>query len=140
RVGAWERRPETGWSHTLQMTGLTGLVESMDKAGLRGVVTQLGIVAHGDQPGVVQLDRVLMAATSSGFESEFNRLRWYLTRDAMLTFYSCIAGQGERGSRLLIEISRLLPGRTVVGFEVFGLIGPPGLTNSPGAMIGTDTS
>lgn len=140
RVGAWEQKPETGWSHTFPVQGLSQLMDLVERASLRGVVTHLGIVAHGDQPGVVQLDRLLTSATTADFRAEFQRLRWYLTRDAMLTFYSCIAGQGERGSQLLIEISRQLPGRTIVGFEVFGLIGPSGLKNAPGHMIGTDTA
>jgi len=140
RVGAWAKKPESGWSHTVQMRGLSDLMESISSAGIRGTVTHLAIVAHGDQPGVVQLDRLLTGANVSNFTSELSALRWHLTRDAMLTFYSCIAGQGERGSRLLVEISRQLPGRTIVGFEVFGLIGPMGLTNMPGHMIGTDTA
>jgi hypothetical protein len=140
RVGAWTRNPATGWSHTLQMNGLGDLTRAMDRAGLKGVVTQLGIVAHGDQPGQVILNRQLTAATIDVFRFELNGLRSYLTRNGILTFYSCIAGKGEAGSRLLVALSNQLPGRTVVGFELFGLIGPPGIPNAPGNVIATETS
>jgi hypothetical protein len=140
RVGLWSKKPESGWSHTIQMEGLSDLMESMSRVGLQGAVTHLAIVAHGDQPGIVQLDRLLTVGTIAGFSADFKGLQGYLTRDAMLTFFSCIAGKDKRGSHLLIEISRQLPGRTIVGFEVFGLIGAPGYTNPPGQMAGTEMS
>jgi hypothetical protein len=56
----------------------------------------------------------------------------------MLIFYSCIAGQGAEGSLLLTSLSTHLPSRTIVAFEVFGLIGR--LPNTPGAMEATTTS
>ncbi|MES1165976.1 MAG: DUF4347 domain-containing protein [Verrucomicrobiota bacterium] len=139
RVGAWQQKGETGWSNTMQMRGLSDLADSMERAKLRGMVSHLAIVAHGDQPGVVQLDRILMSSNVSSFLADFANLKPYLTGDGMLTFYSCIAGKDQPGSRLLTEVSRILPGCTVVGFEVFGLIGPSGLSNAPGSMIGTDT-
>ena len=121
----------------MQMGGLLDLADSLERARLRGAVNQLAIVAHGDQPGVVQLDRLLMGSNVSSLAADFAKLKPYLTADGMLTFYSCIAGKDELGSRLLIEVSRLLPGCTIVGFEIFGVIGPAGLKNDPGSMKGT---
>jgi len=141
RVGAWTRDPSTGWSHTLEMRGLGDLMSSMDGGRLQGIVTHLAIVAHGNEPGVVQLDRTLDSTnTASTFAAELNRLRRYLTRDGMLTFFSCIAGQGEQGSELLVGLAKQLPGRTIVGFELFGLIGPSGIPNAPGNMVATEAS
>src|SRR3569623_1843221 len=143
RVGAWKGSPGTGWSHTIAMSGLSDLADSMARANLMGpvdgTVTHLAIVAHGDAPGNVELDHPLTAGSSSHFTDAFDRIKRFLSRDAWLTFYSCIAGKDEPGSRLLCEISRLLPGRTIVGFELFGLIGPPGALNAPGTMVAIET-
>src|SRR4051794_31572417 len=132
RVGAWTRNPGTGWSHTISMSGLTDLADSMERSKLQGAVTHLAIVAHGDSPGTVELEHPLTAGSIPYFAGVFERLKGFLARDAWVTFYSCIAGKDEPGTRLLTEISRRLPGRTIVGFELFGLIGPPGALNAPG--------
>ena len=90
------------------------------RGGLRGAVARLAIVAHGDRDGVVELDPPLTLSTVGRYGSNFDRLRLFLTRNAFLEIYSCVAGAGEDGSRLLNEISVRLPGRTVVGFIVSG--------------------
>src|SRR5687768_15247288 len=103
RIGEWQDRAySSGWSHTIRFSSLRNLLDRMsERGGLRGRVRRLGIVAHGDIDGVVQLDRLLTAGTVSRFASEFNDLRLYLTSDAQLIFYSCIAGGGADGVRLL---------------------------------------
>lgn len=121
------------------MSGLTDLVDAMDRLRLRGAVTHLAIVAHGDSPGTVELEHPLTAGSIPHFGAAFDRLNGLLTRDAWVTFYSCIAGKDEPGSRLLSGISRRLAGRTIVGFELFGLIGPPGALNAPGTMTAIET-
>jgi len=122
------------------MNGLASLVDYLERSHLRGGVNQLALVAHGDEAGVVQLDRNLTARNSSEFEADFGKLKDYLTFDAWVTFYSCIAGKEQRGTDLLVSVSRLLAGRTIVGFEMFGLIGPAGSLNSPGTMKATESS
>lgn len=121
------------------MSGLTDLLDSMERAKLQAAVTHLAIVAHGDSPGTVEFERPLTSGSIPQFTAEFERLKQFLTRDAWLTFYSCIAGKDEPGSRLLAAVSRRLPGRTIVGFELFGLIGPPGALNTPGTMTAIET-
>jgi hypothetical protein len=135
KVGSWTKDPSTGWSHTFAIkNGLLELAAQMDTAGLNGTVTRVGIVAHGNQPGVVQLDRELRYNTVASFALDFQALIPFLTVDAMLIFYSCIAGKDTPGTQLLSGISGFLPGRTIVGFEMYGLIGPAGLPNAPGNM------
>lgn len=140
RVGAWSKLPSSGWSHTIEMKGLPDLVTSMQKETLSGRVSHLAIVAHGDQPGQVILDKTLSAGNVNAFSASWSRLGAYITRDGMLTFYSCIAGKGNEGTQLLTAISERLPGRTIVGFELYGLIGPPGIRNAPGNMTATEAS
>jgi hypothetical protein len=139
-VGYWTKDPSTGWSHTFAIkNGLHDLAAQMAGAKLAGGVTRVGIVAHGDQAGVVRLDRQLTTTTVGTFAPDFMALTPFLTPDAMLIFYSCIAGEGQEGSRLLTAISGFLPGRTIVGFEMYGFIGPAGLANAPGNMDATST-
>lgn len=139
RVGVWTNNPGAGWNHTLSIGGLSDLSDQMEKAKLRGTVSHLAIVAHGNAPGLVQFDHDMTAATMSHFATDLARLKAYLTADAWVTFYSCIAGKDEPGSRLLIELSKQLPGRTIVGFELFGFIGPAGALNTPGTMTAVET-
>lgn len=76
----------------------------------------------------------LNAVDSTYYASIWRNLKQYLTPTAMLTFYSCIAGAGQEGTGLLTAISTRLPGRTIVGFDVYGLMGSAGLPNAPGNM------
>src|SRR5438105_1487049 len=141
RVGAWASDTATGWSHTIgPFNTLRDLMTLFDNARLQGAIRRLAIVAHGNEPGVILLDRRLTAATIGTFTTELHNLRRYLTSEAMLLFYSCIAGAGAAGSRLLVDLSTQLPGRTIVGFELYGLIGPAGLLNAPGNMTATDAA
>lgn len=139
-VGAWSKSPASGWSHTISMRGISDLVASLSAAKLNRRVTQLAIVAHGDAPGQVVLDHKLTASNVANSSAILKRLGGYLTSDGMLTFYSCIAGRGDEGSQLLVALSNQLRGCTIVGFELYGLIGPSGAPNLPGRMTATDAS
>jgi hypothetical protein len=141
RIGRWaERAYATGWSHTIhfssledllrQMSGRTELRENAARQGpgtmrvpfprLGGRVTRLGIVAHGDIDGLVQLDSPLTADTVRSFERVLQQFPSFLTQDAQVIFFSCIAGAGRDGDRLLNALSTSWPGRTVIGFTVWG--------------------
>lgn len=74
--------------------------------------------------------------TLDSFERELEQLRWHLTKDAMLIFYSCIAGKALEGERFLNAVSRRLAGRTIVGFTTYGETSAPvGLPQTPGAVV-----
>ena len=90
------------------------------RGGLRGAVTRIGIVAHGDEQGVVKLDTKITIDTLDKVNRELQELRLFLTKDGMLEFYSCVAGAGAEGSQLLCAISQRLPGRSIVGFTIMG--------------------
>lgn len=128
-----ETQRRTGWTHHLYFNALSDLMAKMRRAGLRNKVDILGIVAHGNAGGLVQLDRNLTIDTISSFDSELELLRRYLKRTAVLTFYSCIAAAGVEGTNLLLELSRRLPGRWIVGFTVFGIVSDS-FPNAPGTM------
>lgn len=131
RIGSWTEDPDSGWSHTIAFDTLSDLMDSMQDADLRGKVNRLGIVAHGSLGGVVQLNPTLTVRSMP--RSDLQRLRLCLRRHAMLIFYSCVAGKGEPGSHLLVALSGELPGRTIVGFTVYGCAGGVGW-GAPGNM------
>ena len=72
RVGRWaDQAYETGWSHTIHFSSLRDLLNGMgSRGGLRGQVTRLGVVAHGDRQGLIQLDRHVTTATLGSFSHE----------------------------------------------------------------------
>jgi hypothetical protein len=130
-LGTWSESTATGWTHLIYFETLDDLMNKMKNNGLRGKVDVLGIVAHGDAGGLIQLGRPLTLETLPSFANSLNRLRYYLKPEAVVTFYSCIAAVGEGGTNLLKSLSRHLPGRWIVAFTVFGIastiMGHPGL-------------
>jgi len=134
RFGNYEEDPSTGWSHSMHFHSLLRLMKEMDRHKLIDRVTRLGIVAHGDSGGLVQLDRDLTPESICSFQRELGQLVLYLTLHGQLIFYSCIAGAGSKGSRLLMEISKFLPGRTIIGFDIKGMGAKAGLSAKPGQV------
>lgn len=130
-VGTFRESTTTGWSHLFYFDTLSDLLIKMKQNRLRGKVDILGIVAHGDAGGLVNLGSPLTPETIDEFRNPLHTLRWYLKPQATVAFYSCVAAIGEGGSKLLAEVSRLLPGRYIVGFTVWGIgstiMGFPGM-------------
>jgi hypothetical protein len=122
RVGSWI--PARGWGYLLQFNGLRDLVTTLKDNRLEGKVSQLGIVAHGNVVGQVQLDRALTVETLPQFSAELAMLSEYLKPNAWVTFYSCIAAKAIEGSAFLASLSTYLRGRTIVGFVLYGFIAP----------------
>src|SRR5207245_4750512 len=81
-----------------------------------------GIGAHGDRAAAVVVDRELSATSFPLFSGGFDALARALTKQAKLVFFSCIAGKDAPGSSLLMALSLRLPGRTIIGFEVYGWV------------------
>lgn len=92
----------------------------------RGEIVRLGILAHGDQGGQVAINgkanlSVLSPATVAAFHDDLHAIGLY-TREsgATIIFFGCLAGQSTAGTKLLVELSRVWPGRSVVGFSTTG--------------------
>lgn len=135
REGTFGANPGSGWSHTIEFSekaegaqpfpeamggmrdaGINCLIDRLEEVGLRSRIERLAIVAHGE-PG-----RVFMSGPTRRYSipQQFRDLAPYLQRGGMLSFVSCDAGQGDTGSTFLIELSRQLPDRVIVGYEVKG--------------------
>jgi len=112
------------WDQVMEFDTLSQLLDKFRKANLtKGQVRKLGIVAHGDKGGTVQMQPVdLTKATAGQFVKDFEALREYLWESARIIFYSCVAAKQAEGSALLNELSsKYFPGRHVIGFEKYGL-------------------
>jgi hypothetical protein len=125
----WAFRPNTAnfiqvkgseWNHVFDFGGLKQLLEKMQDNALSGQVANLSIVAHGDKPGVVQLERLLTPDSIETFRSPLTELKTFLKPNGKLIFMSCIAGKDKDGTALLNAISSILRDVYIIGFEIFG--------------------
>jgi hypothetical protein len=138
-TGIWVDRSKAGdWRLILSFSDLGDLVGQLERLrpSPKGQIRKLAIVAHGDQNGIVQLERNLSPANALSFKSDFSALSQFMINFGRVIFFSCIAGGGEPGTQLLNTLSaHCLPGRHVIGFEKFGSIGRYGSDNTPGAIF-----
>jgi Domain of unknown function (DUF4347) len=135
-VGSFNRDPSSGWSDTVYFKSLNDLCLQLTKNKLGGQVTKLAIIAHGNESGLVQLDRALRPGTLSSFSEDLGKLGEFLQPDAMLMFMSCLAGAGDEGTDLLIGISSILKSRYIIGFLTIGIL--PSWTGRPGQILEGD--
>jgi hypothetical protein len=143
--------PATGWSHCLSpFHKMDELIAFLEQSHLRNQVAHLAMVAHNDEgragrvtfdpplpdakPLVDENDRLPAGPTSP---DSFRRLEPYLLPKGMLTFFSCTSGKGPEGDSLLTEVSNVLPGRTIVGFCVYVVVGRNFANTKPGNASGT---
>ena len=82
------------------------------------MISKLGILAHGDMPGVLKIGSTILNAENID-KSEIGKLSKFLTADAIVYIYGCLSGAGRDGSAFLKKLSSLLLGRMIVGFNVF---------------------
>jgi hypothetical protein len=127
---------ETGWTDVFGFSTLDNLISEMNRRGLQGQVEKLAIVAHGNAPGVVHLDRPLNLESIPSFYSPLHRLRWYLRRHShvQLAFYACVAGALQAGTAFLIRLSEIIPDRTIIGFTDWGVCGAGSQASNPGLI------
>ena len=132
-----------GWETSYSFTTLRELVRALrDHDHATSRINKLGICAHGDVGGVVQISTATSLNAGNVDYPDINtlltELSTFLTHDAQVIFFSCIAGQGVEGTALLNRLSRLWAGRTVIGFTTFGYIDTSfGAANAPGNIYDT---
>ena len=141
-TGSWSKNDpdKTGWSHQVEFSGLRDLLLKLNalRPSIKGQITKLGIVAHGDEGGVVGSGPKLTADTAASIATDLQQLDGFLASYARLIFFSCIAGDGERGTSFLNLLSgRFFLHRHIIGFDVFGLYAPVG-GSAPGEVNAAD--
>lgn len=110
--------PEKGpWRKTAYIKNVKDLVAVTGACGYR--VSRLDILVHGDVGGRLWIgDDEVNPGTLDKYKTDLNILATYLTEDATVVLYGCVSGLSKDGSVLLKELSKLLSGRQVVGFNV----------------------
>jgi hypothetical protein len=132
-TGKWGPEGANGWDRPFEANTLKELVDGLKKRKLEGQVEKLAIVAHGNAPGEVQLLPQLNPENLSGVKDQLSQLSTFLKPNGKLLFESCIAGDGQPGTKLLTEVSKLLPNVYVIGFEIPGARSP--FPSEPGQLF-----
>jgi hypothetical protein len=101
----------------------------------RGEISRLAIMAHGDHGGKVAVNgkdssTFLTADNVASFHNSLHTIGLYTRDKSTILLTSCIAGQGENGTRLLKALSGVWPGRSVVGFATIGYRHPGAMSRS----------
>jgi hypothetical protein len=133
----FEANPSSGWSHLFtDRHSLNELMASLSEAKLHGRVKHLALVAHNESghAGVVTYGSPIAWSDSAAIAT-FGGLGIYLRQDGMLSLYSCMSGAGREGDDLLRNVSKQLPGRTVVAFCAYVHVSKVG-KNDPGNVCG----
>ena len=100
-------------------------------------VSALGILVHGDAGGRLWIGNdELNPATIEDYKGAFETLSKNLAKDATVFAYGCVSGLGKDGSVLLKELSRLLPGRKIVGFNVVNSVKPTSMRKEGEGFLG----
>jgi hypothetical protein len=91
----------------------------------RGEILRLAIMAHGNQGGIVAINgkadpEKLSPDNVDSFHAHLHTIGLFTRTKSTILFASCLAGQGDSGTRLLIALSKVWPGRWVVGFSTLG--------------------
>jgi hypothetical protein len=131
-AGLWQSDPSTGYSHVLSFSSFADLPAALAAQRITSIA-RLAIVAHGDSPGVVLVGPPLTPTTVPTFAAPLRSLATRLEPTAKVIFFACIAGRGPEGTALLTFLSRQLPGRRLIGFEVWGEYTDT-LPNAPGVI------
>ena len=135
------RQGQAGWHVAVPFTNLLDLEQKLT-SGLpmprqfcgnwwddcdpirRGEIFRLAILAHGDQGGKIFINGAHMTPIRADnvrqFHSHLHNIGLYTNRGSTILFMGCLAGQGSEGTRLLVQLSRVWPGRRVVGFSTIG--------------------
>ena len=153
----FEENPSSGYSHLLRnLHSIEEVVDGLEKAGLRKKVAHLALVGHNEAlwaglppqgtltfdppiPGSERVPANELAPEHLPAQptpvATLAKLEPYLLSDAMLSFFMCNSGAGKEGDKLLLEVPKILPGRTIVGFCVLIGVGKV-LGGKPGNACG----
>jgi Domain of unknown function (DUF4157)/Domain of unknown function (DUF4347) len=113
-------KPEKGdWEMARAFDDLDALVKDVETVAKDFKLRKLGILAHGDVGGVIHIGTTeINVANLDASRAKISTLAGFLTPDADVYVYGCVSAVGRAGSALLKELSSMLPGRRIIGFNV----------------------
>jgi hypothetical protein len=111
--------PETGlWRKTKLARSVVELVGAVKEVAAESTVTTLGILAHGDVGGRLYIGSDIVDWDTIGrYRNQLGELTRYLPARADVLILGCVFGAGAFGSAMLRELSKILPGRRIIGFN-----------------------
>lgn len=121
------RPPDTVWHAAGSFESVAEMASEANAfVSQRGMkIGSLGILAHGDSFGTIQMGSdIVQNHTFDSFQSSFKALGELLAPDADVYIYGCVSGAGALGTALLKKLSRALPGRRIIGFNVINVVDP----------------
>ncbi|HWA16945.1 MAG TPA: hypothetical protein VG817_10955, partial [Gemmatimonadales bacterium] len=127
---------QAGWDIAIRFGSAASLPANL-KDGIkgRGLIDRLAINAHGD-PGHFDLNSQCVSPLLQGNEDIYRKLlspsniepfrpalegvKALLAANARVLLMGCNSGRGELGTKLLLELSQIWPGREVTAFTTIG--------------------
>jgi hypothetical protein len=111
--------PETGiWRKTKLARSVVELVGAVKEVAAESRITTLGILAHGDLGGRLYIGNDMVDwDTIAGYRNQLGELTRYLDSNADVLILGCVFGADALGSAMLRELSKILPGRKIIGFN-----------------------
>lgn len=111
-----EQPPPARWGP--RDPGLNDLIDRLSEQHLEHGIDRLAIVSHGS-PGRIYTNGKFNAPSIS---QHFTDMATFVRKGGLLSFESCDAGQGAYGDMFLIAVSKNLPNRVIVGYEIDGYV------------------
>lgn len=128
---------QAGWDISVTFGAASTLARNL-KEGIKArgpLIDRLAINAHGD-PGHFDIDskctspllqgtddiyrRMLSPDNIAPFRAALDAVTPMLASNASVLLMGCNAGRGDIGARLIMELSKIWPGRTVTAFTTIG--------------------
>jgi hypothetical protein len=120
-----EPAAENPFRKTKLVTSLAEMVGVVKETADQASVAKFAILAHGDMGGQFSVGKdVVNPGTIGSLKGTLVELDRYLAHGADVFLFGCTAATGKDGSILLKELSKLLPGRRIIGFDFVNILNP----------------
>ena len=128
-----EPAAENPFRKTKLVTSLAEMVGVVKETADQARVVKFAILAHGDMGGQFSVGKdVVNPGTIASVKGTLEELDRYLAPGADVFLFGCTAATGKDGSILLKELSKLLPGRRIIGFDFVNILNPQNPRKGPG--------
>jgi len=129
-------QPKSGtYRKAVAINSMNEVVSALQSADFK--VSDFGILAHGDKGGTIVLGNDTLDVWSiDTFKNQFRDINSSLSDGGTLFIYGCVSGAGRDGTVLLKEISKMLPKKKVVGFNVIVIVKPSEARTEGGNIFG----
>jgi hypothetical protein len=111
--------PKTGdWRKTIRVASFDDVVQVVSKTAATAQVSDLGILVKGSSGRIYVGKDTVDLRNFQDFRSGFTDIDRHLKPGGEVVFLGCNCGADKDGSVFLKELSKLMPSRPIVGFNV----------------------